>query len=100
MRIENASFVTQAKQCCVVLCKPNKLYTIGNVMSLAKMLFSHHLNNMPFVGSFMSCSYTELIKFKKCTDGGSTFSLQLRYEYWSETVLLGRIVFQRPDTKK
>ena len=28
--------------------------TAGNIMSLAKMLFRRHLNNMPVVGSLMS----------------------------------------------
>ena len=28
-------------------------------------------------------------------DGGSTFSLQLRYTYWLEMVVIGLIVFQR-----
>ena len=50
------SSVTQAKTCRVDLCKPNKLYTVGNVMSLAKICFSRHLNNMPVIGSLMRWS--------------------------------------------
>ena len=37
-RNENASFITQKKKVCVVLCKPNTLCTVGNIMSLAKMV--------------------------------------------------------------
>ena len=51
--IENVSFVIEAKKFSV-LCKLNKLHAVGNVMSLAKMLFSRYLNNMPFIGSLMS----------------------------------------------
>ena len=68
--------------------KSNKSYTIGNVMSLAKMLFSRHLNNMPVVGSLMSwnCRPTDLRKLKNTLMGGCAFSLQLRYKYWSEPI--------------
>ena len=48
---------------CVVLCKPNKLNTVVNVMSLAKIIFSRHINNVPVVGS-LSWSYTELRRLK------------------------------------
>ena len=70
-----------------------------NVMSFAKMFFSRHLNNIPVVASLMSWSYTELLKFKNALIDGGTFSLQLRYKYWSETVVLWLIVFQRAYTK-
>ena len=43
----------QAKQCCVGLCKPNKLYTVRNIMLLPNMIFSHHFNNIPVVTSLM-----------------------------------------------
>ena len=40
VRIENAIVsLRRLKKCCVVLCKPSKLYTVRNVMSLAKMPF-------------------------------------------------------------
>ena len=54
MPVENASFVMQAKmlqKCCVVLCQPNKLYAVGSVMSLSKIIFSRHFNNIPVVES-------------------------------------------------
>ena len=35
-------YAWQNKFC--ALCKPNKLYTIGNIISLAKMLFSYRLS--------------------------------------------------------
>ena len=66
----------------VVLCKPNKLYTFGNVMSLAKMLFSHHFNNMPIVGFVMSWSYSEQTHIFSAT------------ALHTETVILGLIAFQ------
>ena len=37
----------------------NVLYTIKNIMSLAKMLFSRHLNNMPIPGSLISWNENE-----------------------------------------
>ena len=40
-----------------------------NVMSLAKMLFTRHLNDMPVFGSLMSGSCTELIKIKNARLG-------------------------------
>ena len=80
------------------LCKPNKLYTVGNVMSWAKMFFSRYLNKIPLV-NYLSWSYTEIIQFKKHMDGGSPFSLQLGYTYWLETVVLELTMFHRTYTK-
>ena len=39
---------------------PEKIYTNGNVMTLPKMIFSCHFNNMPVVHSLMNRIYTEL----------------------------------------
>ena len=73
------------------------IHTVGNAMSLAKIIFSHHFNNMPIV---VICSEAEVKKKKKMHGyGGSAFSLQLLYRYWSEMIVLGLIVFQRAYIK-
>ena len=81
------------KNSCVVLCKPNKLYTVGNLMS---MFFSRHLNNMP-VGSLMSWSYTKFIKFKKYTD----FFLQEEIsvsKQWAFNERISGLIFNKWET--
>ena len=62
------SFDRRQKKYCGVLCKPNKLYTVGNVVSLAKMLFSRHFNKMPIVGS-LNLSYSEFLIMKNTRMG-------------------------------
>ena len=101
LKMLNKSF-KQANKCCDVLCKPNKwssnLVSFGNVMSLTEMLSSHHVNNMSVVCSLIRWHYNELRKCKKRTNWGNAFFLQLRYKYWSETVVLRLILFQRAYT--
>ena len=89
MCIENATFLFHVKKNCVVFGKQKKLYIIGNVMSLAKMLLSHHFNKMRLLVFYE----LKLFRIFLYMDVGNAFSLQVPYKSWSETAVLGLTMF-------